>query len=231
MRLLRCNKLRNQFYPVIIRGISVFFAACMCAALSGCSGRREPLGLEQDGNLQDLSGEPAVPAEAKEGQGKESGEGTEAVPEETGEIVVFVCGAVVNEGVYRLPAGARLCDALEAAGGFSEDADTSWLNLASFAADGQQIRVPTAEEGQELREKELSQQSSAAGRRDGRININTAGLQELQEIPGVGGVIAGRIIAYREEHGAFTAPEEITGVTGIGEVIYNKIENYITVSE
>ena len=207
----------------------MFLAACMCAALSGCSGRREPLVLEQDGNLQDLSGESAVPVEAKEGQGKESGEGTEAVPEETGEIVVFVCGAVVNEGVYRLPAGARLCDALEAAGGFSEDADTSWLNLASFAADGQQIRVPTAEEGQELREKELSQQSSAAGRRDGRININTADVTLLQQLTGVGPVTAQKIVDYREQNGRFQSIEDLKNVSGIGDKTFEKMKDDITI--
>lgn len=224
MRLLQCNKLRKQFASVIIRDLRALLAGFLCAALTGCAGGGDSLVLERGGTPQTLLEEGGAPEETP---GSENAGDTS----ETEEIVVFVCGAVVNEGVYRLPAGARLCDALDAAGGFSGEADTTWLNLAAFVQDGQQIRVLTKEEAQKEREQEALQKTGAGAAGPGRININTADLQELQQIPGIGSVIAGRIIEYREEHGAFTAPEEITGVSGIGEAIYRKIEKYITVSE
>lgn len=216
MRLLQCNKLRNRVNPVIIRIFRILLAAGICAGLLGCAGGTESLVLERSEVTEDVTDAQSV------GENEE-----ESISEE---IVVFVCGAVLSEGVYRLPQGARLGDAVEAAGGFSGDADSSWLNLAAFARDGEKIRVPTEEEGLRLREKEL-QTESGSRQGMGPVNINTADSAELQRIPGIGEVRANRIIAYREENGVFTDPEEITRVSGIGEAVYREIKDYITVSD
>ena len=137
-------------------------------------------------------------------------------------IRVHVCGAVQQEGVYELPAGSRYEQAIQAAGGFSELADRSALNLAAVVSDGEQIRVLTKEEAQVCR-------ASAEEASDGRININTASREELMSLPGIGEARAEAIIAYREEHGAFQSIEDIMQVSGIKEGAFEKLKAKIKV--
>lgn len=137
-------------------------------------------------------------------------------------IRVHVCGAVQQEGVYELPAGSRYEQAIQAAGGFSELADRSALNLAAVVSDGEQIRVLTKEEAQACR-------ASAEEVSDGRININTASREELMSLPGIGEARAEAIIAYREEHGAFQSIEDIMQVSGIKEGAFEKLKAKIKV--
>ena len=112
-------------------------------------------------------------------------------------------------------------------------ADTEWLNLADLVQDAQKVRVPTREETAAQTQGDLQQDvaQDGAGAIDaqGRININLAGEETLQEIPGVGRVKAGRIIAYREENGDFTRIEEIRNVNGIGSAAFERMKDYITV--
>ena len=150
-------------------------------------------------------------------------EPNDAAEEDPANICVFVCGAVMNPGVVELPAGSRVADALEKAGGFSEYADTSYVNLASLLTDGQKVYFP--EEGEnapEHGEKEQPGQSV-----DGKININTADRETLCSLPGIGAAKAEAIIAYREEKGAFSDPGDIMNVSGIGESLYEKIKDLI----
>lgn len=148
-------------------------------------------------------------------------------------ICVFVCGAVVNEGVYYLPERSRVIDAVNAAGGFSEDADRAYVNQAKYVGDEEKLVIPTLEEAQELRsaEKSISRGINADETEtdDGLININTASRKELMEIPGIGESKADRIIAYRESHGGFGAVEEIKNVSGIGGAVYDGLRGYIKV--
>ena len=141
-------------------------------------------------------------------------------------MYVFVSGAVRFEGVYTLPEGARIADALEKAGGFSEDADTAAVNLAARLTDGMQVYFPTKEEteGREYFSEETGETES-----DGRININTADSEELMTLSGIGQAKADAIIAYREENGPFGSVEEICQVKGIKGSVYEKIREYITV--
>ena len=155
------------------------------------------------------------------------------------EISVFVCGAVRNEGVYVLPEGARVLDAVNAAGGFSEEADTSYLNQAAYVTDAQKLVIPTKEEAQALLEQEGSgtagvppdgSSDGPAGQGgDGLIDLNTATVQDLMTIPGIGEVKAKGIITYRDQHGAFGDVSEITNVNGIGDAMLERIRPYITV--
>ena len=137
-------------------------------------------------------------------------------------LAVHVCGAVMQEGVYYLPAGSLVCDALQAAGGFRGDADHDVLNLAQEIRPGEQIRVPTITEAFSVRQAE----SDAAA---GLVNINTADKTELMTLPGIGEVRAEAIVAYRRSHGAFAAVKDILQVTGIRESIYEDIKDKITV--
>lgn len=146
-----------------------------------------------------------------------------ALPEESESVIwVHVCGAVQQEGVYALPAGSRYEQAIEAAGGFSEDADRTALNLAALAADGEQIRVLSKEEAEALNAAE----ASAA---DTRVNINTASKEVLMSLPGIGEARAEAIIAYREEHGEFQSIEDIMQVSGIKEAAFEKLKAKIKV--
>lgn len=140
-------------------------------------------------------------------------------------VVVHICGAVVSPGVYELPPGSRISDAVDLAGGLCEDADESYINLAELLADGQQIFFPTHEEVQELRQ--LPQQGSAS---DGKININTADKTLLCSLPGIGDTRAADIIAYRQEYGGFKTIEDIMQVNGIKEGSFQKIKDLITVN-
>ena len=148
---------------------------------------------------------------------KNSGESQEAedIQEETSAIWVDVSGAVKNPGVYKLENGARIFQAIEAAGGFSEDADPQWLNQAAEISDGEKIFVYTKEETQTLKEQGISseqEKENAEKAEEARININQASLEELQEIPGIGEARAQAIIAYREETGGFGSIEDIQQV-------------------
>lgn len=165
---------------------------------------------------------------------KNSGESQEAedIQEEKSAVWVDVSGAVKNPGVYKLENGARIFQAIEAAGGFSEEADPQWLNQAAEISDGEKILVYTKEETQALKEQGISSEQenrNAEKTEDAKININQASLEELQEIPGIGEARAQAIIAHREETGGFGSIEDIQQVSGIKGKTFEKIEPYITV--
>ena len=134
---------------------------------------------------------------------------------------VHISGAVARPGVYSLPEGSRLFDAVELAGGFAADADEDYLNLAAVIEDGSRYHVPTI---QETEEGSLPQQQGT----DKRVDINHAGLEELMSLTGIGEGKARAIIASREEHGSFTSAEDIKKVSGIGEGTYNRFKDDIT---
>jgi competence protein ComEA len=147
-----------------------------------------------------------------------------AVETSAGSICVYVCGAVEQPGVYELPAGSRIVDALELAGGVSEDGVPTALNFAELIYDGEQIQVPTWEEyqaGWTVGETETE---------SGLININTATKEQLMTLNGIGASRAEAIIAYREEHGPFAAIEDLMQVSGIKEAAFEKVKDDITVN-
>lgn len=122
-------------------------------------------------------------------------------------ITVHVSGAVQSPGVVRVAAGARVGEAIAAAGGALPEADLGRVNLAAPLADGQQLSVPSVSADGEV--------AAVAG--DGRLRLNLAGVEELETLPGVGPVLAERIVAYRDEHGPFAVVEDLLDVPGIGE--------------
>ncbi len=145
-------------------------------------------------------------------------------------ICVFVCGAVNAQGVYELPEGSRVIDAVEAAGGYTDEADRTYVNLAEYVYDTQRIEIPTEEEAQMLREYERSAETDGESKQsDGRIDLNTADKQALMTLPGIGESKADRILEYRQTHGRFGSTEEVMNVSGIGSGVYEKIREYIKV--
>lgn len=151
---------------------------------------------------------------------------TEEADEESGEICVHVCGCVASPGVYYLPEGSRIHEAVEKAGGMTEEADSRYVNLAQEAEDGSQIYIPSREEAANGFVPDSAENPAA---QDGLVNINTATAQELKTLPGIGQVKADAIIAYRESTGGFGSIEEIMNVAGIKASSYEKIKNFIKV--
>ena len=157
----------------------------------------------------------------------------EATAEAKDVIVVDVAGAVASPGVVELKDGARVADALGAAGGLAEDADLTSVNRAARLTDGQRVYVPRV--GEQVAPVEGDGSAGAAGEgtqstvTGQAVNINTAGLAELDALPGVGPATAQAIIDDREANGPFTAPEDLMRVSGIGEKKFEKLKSSICV--
>ena len=146
-----------------------------------------------------------------------------SVTETAEDCYVHVCGAVHHPGVYRLPAGSRVYEAVLLAGGLLETACEDGINQAQEVADGQMIKVLTAEEAKEQENAQTGEPET-----DGKINLNTADAAALMTLPGIGEAKAASILSYREEHGGFSSAEEIKNITGIKEGVYSKIKDRIT---
>ena len=190
----------------------------------------------------------AVTEAGESGSTSASTEAGKAGTEEK-EIYVHVCGCVKNPGLYTFAAGTRAGEAVESAGGFNKKADVSAVNLAALLEDGMQLYVPSREEaaGSGAGADEASRKGvgapdvsgeyfsgsgfpeSTGDTEEAPVNINTAGAQELMTLSGIGESRAEAILSYREENGAFSSIDEIKNVSGIGEGIFEKIKNMITV--
>lgn len=196
-------------YKVLL--VYIFIVGLLC----GCSREEElyPLGHTEQ-TRQEADKEEAV----KEA-GDDSSVGSESASQSI--IYVHVCGAVAEPGVVQIPAGSRAQAAVDAAGGFTEAADTSYVNLAASIEDGEQLYIPTKEEAEELRKNQAAAQN-------GIVNLNTADVRLLCTLPGIGESRAGDIVAYRQEHGGFTDTKEIMQVPGIKASTYEKIKDLIT---
>jgi len=229
-------------FSFITRVKIVTFSVLLLPSLlfAGCSRKKREAFTEtiysQNGSSRSVSGISPKAGSEISGDPQDSGEnagGTENTEDSARrQICVFVCGAVMNEGVYYLDEGSRVIDAVNAAGGFREDADRSYVNQAEYVYDAERVSIPTAGEAEELRtdakaEREEPQGAGQAG--NGLININTASKSELMEIPGIGESKADRIISYRQNHGRFGSVDEIQNVSGIGSGIYEGLKDYITV--
>ena len=248
--------------------LSVCLLSALCA-LTGCGQedrllselQREPpasLGENPDETASDYPETPQGNAGAQGSQdaGQDVGtKGSQDAGQAAGTIFVHVCGEVKSPGVYELPAGSRFYEAVEAAGGFTENACRDYLNMAASLADGSRLEIPSAEavagkkesggrSGEAVGEdkKEYSyytlQEDDTApdqtgggteGASGGLVNINTADIAGLCALPGVGEGRAKAIIEYREKQGGFRKKEDIMEVSGIGEKMYARMEPYLTV--
>ena len=151
--------------------------------------------------------------------------------EETGNIFIYVCGAVKEPGVYVLPEGSRVYEAIRMAGGMTPEANEAFVNQARVLVDGEQITVFTKEETEGLDPKAFDYDVPAMDPvSQGKININKATAEELTSLSGIGEAKALAIIEYRETNGAFRETADIMKVSGIGEALYNKIKDDIDVS-
>ncbi len=147
-------------------------------------------------------------------------------------VIVDVRGAVAKPGVYSLPAGSRIQDALAQAGGTLPDAETRPLNLARKLNDGEQLYVPTTGEATPtLAPAALPARGGAVSVKTpvGKININTASVEELDALPGIGPALGQRIVEYRTQNGSFESTQDLKKVRGIGDKMFEEMQDLITV--
>lgn len=166
--------------------------------------------------------------------------------EKESKIIVHVTGAVKNAGIVKIDEGSRISDAIEAAGGFADDADISQINLAYQIEDGQKIYIPSINDektdgSEKVLEKEYvtdeagddviveEESLNIKSKESKKININTAEQTELEEIPGVGASTAQKIIEYRKTNGKFKNIEDIKNVNGIGDSKFENMKEKICV--
>ena len=216
----------------------IFLVVAIIMLLTGCRRTDSEIIFEDDTlKRQEDAAFLALPDE-----GEESGEADKADQDTSSVIFVYVCGEVESPGVYELSEGSRVIDAVSAAGGVLETADDSYINLAAPLEDGIKLRIPSKEDTcSDKSEINISSNTSIISRgldessstsdngNNGLVNINTASLEQLKTLPGIGEGIAGKIIKYREENGRFSAIEDIMKVSGIKDKLFQKIKDQITV--
>ncbi len=243
----------------LLQKINIVLFISLILFSTGCSKKNTELIIAESGDILELSDPVELRESAEEANlqntldsDASSKDDSDTVNEESRvdiplqNVIVHVCGAVETEGVYELDQGSRVIDAVNAAGGFSEDADASYVNQAQVLEDGVKLRIPTVEEtlafaeenegtgteaetGLEVISGSSSETEKPSVNKDGSVNINTASESELCEIPGIGPSRAKSIIAYREEHGRFGTIEDIMNVSGIKDKFFVKIKDHITV--
>ena len=142
-------------------------------------------------------------------------------------ITVDVKGAVKSPGIYDLPLGSRVHDAVQKAGGLTEEADSKSLNLAQKVSDEALVYVPT--KGEEATSQQAASETSPSTSKEKRVNLNKASLEELKQVKGLGGKRAQDIIDHREANGKFKSVDELKKVSGIGAKTIEKLKDYVTV--
>ena len=142
-------------------------------------------------------------------------------------ITVDVKGAVKSPGIYDLPVGSRVNDAVQKAGGLTEQADSKSLNLAQKVSDEALVYVPT--KGEESASQQAGSGMASSTSKEKKVNLNKAGLEELKQVKGLGGKRAQDIIDHRETNGKFKSVDELKKVSGIGAKTIEKLKDYVTV--
>jgi len=142
-------------------------------------------------------------------------------------ITVDVKGAVKSPGIYDLPVGSRVHDAVQKAGGLTDEADSKSLNLAQKVSDEALVYVPT--KGEEAASQQTGSGTTASTSKDKKVNLNKASLEELKQVKGLGGKRAQDIIDHRETNGKFKSVDELKKVSGIGAKTIEKLKDYVTV--
>ena len=267
LRSWKQKKRTDRLWRVVLWGI---LWATLCPTLGACGAQREELFLSEKESIAYGDGNRKVEskvedtdqnreAESNAGDtdqnrkaepsagGTDRAELSDASSEEAKTLVVHICGAVSAPGVYELPAGSRIIDAVEAGGGFLPEADEACCNLAEEIVDGCQIYIMTKSEscadGQtekkagiqtspdsDMQTTDINMRSNSATALDnGLVNLNTADVAALMTLPGIGESRAKAIISYREQHGAFAKIEDIMKISGIKQAAFSKIKDKITV--
>lgn len=230
------NRKRILLWVVLVSGLLVF---------GGCSDSGSILKSSEEVRQEEESADNGTDSMGETGKESEDGvsesEDRKTEPDEkVSFIYVDICGAVNAPGVYQLPAGSRVFQVIQMAGGFSEQAAADWVNQAGILEDGQQLRILTVEEARAQKEsgavhgtaEQSGQQSGSDNgteQSSGKVNINTADIAGLMTLEGIGKTRAEAIISYRESHGGFSAAEDLMQVEGIKEKTFEKLKDKITI--
>ncbi len=200
--------------------------------LQGC-GKKKESGLEEI-SLQGISSQETSSQETssqeesnQEKDNRKTDPATEQKP--ITYVAVYICGAINKEGVYEVPENSRIEEVVALAGFYREDAAKNYLNLAEKVVDGQRLYVPTIQEI-EAGEIEEIKEDGQSNRGINKVNINTASMEELMTLTGIGEAKALSIIQYREEQGPFQKIQDIQNISGIKAGVYTKIEEQIRVN-
>lgn len=227
-KLCRCRK--GQMAKGIVLTLALSFLTmglCGCAEKHDAAEELEEFTLEGESDVEKNSSNSKTESEKASQSGTDAEEG---LPET---LYVHVCGAVNAPGVYELKTDARIYEALEAAGGMTEDAAADWINQAEALSDGERIYVPMQEEAEESAQSVSGRWADPNGNAGGsvsdKININTAAKEELMTLSGIGASKAESILKYRQEHGNFQNIEDLKKIEGIKDGVFNKIKDDITV--
>ena len=209
-------------YIIVVLLIMIFLILCGCNEVSISTGKED----------SEEKTETTISSEDEDFENPEMTEDSE-IGDSKETVVVYICGAVVSEGVYTLSCGSRVVDVLNLAGGYKEEAARGYVNLAEPLSDGDKIYIPFQDEVQD--EKMISQKVEgkkddySSGDKERLININKATRDELMTLPGIGESKADDIISYREEHGDFSKIEDLMNVSGIKTGVFDKIKDRITI--
>lgn len=173
----------------------------------------------------------AVTAASGAGDSSTAGTGAAATDRPVTPLFVHVLGAVHNPGLFQLHDGARVVDAVAAAGGFTEDAEQAGVNLARRVADGEQLVVPRIGENPPVVAQDAGGAPAAGGSAasGAKININTATTEQLEVLPRVGPALAKRIVDWRTANGRFSTVDDLMSVTGIGQKTFDGLKDQVTV--
>lgn len=241
-RLVRAGRW-FQATPAELTGLAVLLTGALAASVLlwwSTTGRPSelPNTAAQVGEVVGADRDPAEPSTSGTGGASDSGHGAPdpadppAVPNE---VTVHVTGAVAQPGVVVLPGGARVSDAVGAAGGLLPDAAPELINLARPLADGEHVHVPRPGEDPNITPRAPDAGPGQAGGGaaatgpDGRININLATAAELETLPGIGPAKAAAIVDHRETNGPFVTPGDLRNVTGIGEKTFQQLADLVSV--
>lgn len=230
------NKTRPGLSLRLVSGVLIVMAVILLGIWAPW--QNAPTTLEVPAEEPAEPAEPATPAHSDPPPQALSTPEPAALP---ATITINVVGHVAKPGVHTLPEGARVVDAIEAAGGATEPADLTRLNLARVLSDEEYLAVlATSEDPPELLEPNAPAASGATppdsspsvGDSPGGgsvLNLNTATEEQLQSLPGVGPVMAGRIAAWREEHGGFRSVDELQEISGVGPKVFAQLEPLVNV--
>jgi len=214
----------------------------VCFSLAGCGKTSDEDVFDTVPKEDSVSGdawEEKESEEPKDSAGTQEGRESHDEVMDAALLCVYVCGQVENPGVYTLQEGSRVVDAIVSAGGMTADAADAYLNQAAVLQDGMKIYVPSEEEvrtscasgGEALGGAAFEGEGSSAFGSEKKVNLNTADKEELMTLNGIGESKAESILAYRKEQGAFKSIDEVTNVSGIGDGIFNKIKDKITITD
>lgn len=233
------NKIKkDKKIVIIIISVLIICVGIICVLYANGAGNSDDVVIESAG-FDEAMGEVNSGAVAGKGDSanKVPNESENGVDKEENMIYVHIIGEINNPGVLKLKEGHRIIDAINAAGGATENADLSRVNLAFVLSDGQKVNIPNVNN----KDEDFEYVTFASGRnvivdgggtlnsRNGKVNINTASQTELETLNGIGPSLASKIISYREANGKFKKIEDLMNVSGIGENKFEGIRNEIIV--